>query len=90
MFRNIRHFIPRECSTACLVELVGDEFKSIDLSKKLPSSSDYSLKHMLAAGVKVQPVDPTIVHDSSVTSAVTDALVNQPVEPFEPVDNTNA
>lgn len=78
-FRNIKSRIPRECSTASLVELVGDEFKAINLNMPLPSSTDYSLKDMLAAGVKVQPVDPTVIHDSSATSAVADALVSQPV-----------
>lgn len=77
-FRNIKSRVPRETSTASLVELVGDEFKAVDLNKPLPSSTDYSLKDMLAAGVKVQPVDPTVIHDSSATSVVADALVNQP------------
>lgn len=77
-FRYIRHFIPQEDNTCTLVQLVGDEFKEVDLNKSLPSSSDYSLKDMLAAGVKVLPVDPTVIHDSSATSAVADALVNQP------------
>lgn len=78
-FRNIKSRVPRETSTAFLVELVGDEFKAIDLNKPLPSSTDYSLKDMLAAGVKVQPVDPTVIHDSSATSVVADALVSQSV-----------
>lgn len=78
-FRNIRSRIPRESSTASLVELVDDEFKAIDLNLPLPSSIDYSLKDMLAAGVKVQPVDPTVIHDSSATSVVADALVSQSV-----------
>lgn len=77
-FRNIRHSIPKEERTCTLVQLVGEEFKEVDLNKSLPSSTDYSLKDMLAAGVKVQPVDPTVIHDSSATSAVADALVNQP------------
>lgn len=76
-FRNIRHFIPKEDRTCTLVQLVGDDFKEVSLNKSLPSSSDYSLKDMLAAGIKVQPVDPTIIHDSSATSAVADAFINQ-------------
>lgn len=90
-FRNIRHFIPKEDCTCTLVQLVGEEFKEVNLNMVLPSSSDYSLKDMLAAGVKVQPVDPTIIHDSSATSAVADALVNQPATPstdyVEPSNN---
>lgn len=90
MFRNFHFFIPRECSTSTLVELVGDEFRAVDLNKSLPSSNDYSLKDMLASGVKVQPVDTTVIHDSSTTSAVADALVSQPAVSDKFVDNTNA
>lgn len=88
-FRNIKSRVPRETSTATLVELVDDEFKAINLNMPLPSSTDYSLKDMLAAGVKVQPVDPTVIHDSSATSAVADALVSQPVtsDNVEPSNN---
>lgn len=78
-FRNIRHSIPKEEKTCTLVQLVGDDFKEVPLNQSLPSSSDYSLKDLLAAGVKVQPVDTTVIHDSSATSVVADALVNQPV-----------
>lgn len=85
-FRNIRHSIPKEERTCTLVQLVGDEFKEVKLNASLPSSTDYSLKDMLAAGVKVQPVDTTVIHDSSATSAVADALVNQPGTTASTVD----
>lgn len=77
-FRNIKVHIPIEDDCASLVRLHGTDFKVENLNVPLPASSDYSLKDMLAAGVKVQPVDPTVVHDSSATSVVVDALVNQP------------
>lgn len=77
-FRNIRYSIPKEERTCTLVQLVGNDFNEVNLNIPLPSSSDYSLKDLLAAGVKVQPVDTTIIHDSSATSAVADALVNLP------------
>ena len=83
-FRNIRCFIPCEENCSCLVRLVGTEFKVADLNVSLPSSTDYSLKDLLASGVKVQPVDPTVIHDSSATSVVADAFVNQSVD--QPVD----
>ncbi len=88
-FRNIKSRIPRECSTSTLVELVGDEFMAVDLNKSLPSSTDYSLKDMLAAGVKIQPVDTTIIHDSSATSVVADAVINQASVTSDNVESSN-
>lgn len=76
MFRNIRTSIPREQNTFVLVELIGDKFREVDLSAPLPSSVDYSLKDMLAAGVKIQPVDTTIIHDSLATSALAEDFIN--------------
>lgn len=74
-FRNIKCVVPRETSTCALVQLVDTDFKHEPLDCPLPSSSDYSLKDLLAAGVKVAPVDPTIVHDSVSASAVADAFI---------------
>lgn len=76
MFRNIRTSIPREQNTCTLVELVDDKFREVDLSTLLPSSVDYSLKDMLAAGVKIQPVDTTIIHDSSATNSLAEDFIN--------------
>ena len=52
-FRNIKCVVPRETSTCKLVILHGTDFKVEDLNVVLPNSYDYSLKDMLAAGVKV-------------------------------------
>ena len=80
-FRNIRFSVPRETNVSTLVEIIDDEFVSVNLNKNLPCSSDYSLKDLLAAGVKVQPVDTTVIHDSSATSAVADSVISHSVEP---------
>lgn len=87
-FRNIKCVVPRETNASTLVELVGDEFKSVNLNKVLPCSSDYSLKDLLASGVKVPQVDPTIVHDSASVSAVADSFVQSQSE-NEDNNNTN-
>lgn len=76
MFRNIRNSIPKETNTCTLVELFDDNFREVDLSASLPTSYDFSLKDLLAAGVKVPPVDPTVIHDSSATSALAEDFVN--------------
>lgn len=76
MFRNIRSRIPKEQKTCTLVELVDDKFREVNLSTPLPCSVDYSLKDMLASGVKIQPVDTTIIHDSSATSALAEDFIN--------------
>lgn len=75
-FRNVKSSIPLEKDTCQLVQLVDDEFRPVNFDLSLPSSSDYSLKDMLAAGVKVPLVDPTVVHDSDVTSSVVSSVVN--------------
>lgn len=74
-FRNIKCVVPRETSTCELVQLVDTDFKHEPLDCNLPASTDYSLKDLLAAGVKVAPVDPTVVHDSASASSVADAFV---------------
>lgn len=90
MFRNIRSFIPFEVSCTKLYEVLEDKIVEANTSMSLPCSTDYSLKDLLAAGVKVPPVDTTVIHDSSATSAVADALVSKPSESVFPVDNTDA
>lgn len=75
-FRNVKSSIPLEKDTCQLVQLVDDKFLSVNFDLSLPSSSDYSLKDMLAAGVKIPLVDTTVVHDSDVTSSVVSSVVN--------------
>lgn len=81
MFRNIKIFIPIEDSSTKLYEVQGDKIVESNLNKILPSSTDYSLHDLLSAGVKVPPVDSTIVHDSSATLAVARDFVDNFVEP---------
>jgi len=80
-FRNIKFSVPRETRCAHLVELVGTDFKKVDYHVNIPTSCEYSLKDMLAAGVNVQVVNPTVIHDSSATSVVADSVISQSVEP---------
>lgn len=80
MFRNIVNSIPHEVSCTKLFEVHDDKIVEANLEKNLPCSNDYSLQDMLAAGVKVAPVDPTIVHDSSSTFAVAKDFVENYVE----------
>lgn len=76
MFRNFRSVIPSEPSCSVLCEVQNDKLVAVNLNKNLPSSSDYSLSDLLAAGVKVAPVDTTIVHDNDSTIAVASSVVN--------------
>lgn len=80
MFRNIRPVIPSENSCAKIMEVHEDKIVEADFNKSLPSSNDYSLADLVAAGVKVAPVDPTIVHDSDSTSALAKDFVDNYVE----------
>lgn len=80
-FRNIRSVIPSEVSCTKLFEVHEDTIAEANTSKSLPSSTDYSLQDLLAAGVKVAPVDTTIVHDSSSTNAIAKEFVENYVEP---------
>lgn len=88
-FRNIKFVIPREISTCKHVILVGTDFKEENLNVPLPNSCDYSLKDMIAAGVNVQVVNPTVIHDSSASSVVVDSVMSNFVEPsnVEPSNN---
>ena len=79
-FRNIKCVVPRETSTCKHVVLVGTDFKEENLNVPLPTSCDYSLKDMIAAGVNVQVVNPTVIHDSSAASVVADSVMSNYVE----------
>lgn len=81
MFRNIPLFIPSEVDCASLCEIVSDKVVSYNAFKNLPSSNDYSLSDLLAAGVAVSPVDPTILHDSSTANSVADTFIDNYVVP---------
>ena len=74
-FRNIKIVVPRETIVSPMVEVIGDKLVEANLDVPLPSSCDYSLKDLLAAGVKVAPVDPTVVHDSAAVD-VANALID--------------
>lgn len=76
MFRHFSYSIVHEPSCCSIYEVVDDKLVLSDLSRKLPSSCEYSLSDLLAAGVKVSPVDPTIVHDSSTTLSVANDFIN--------------
>lgn len=75
-FRNIKFVVPRETSTCKQVILNGTDFKEENLNVPLPNSCDYSLKDMIAAGVNVQVVNPTVIHDSNATSLVADSVIS--------------
>ena len=75
-FRNIKIVVPRETSTCKHVILNGTDFKEENLNVPLPNSCDYSLKDMIAAGVNVQVVNPTVIHDSNATSLVADSVIS--------------
>lgn len=87
-FRNIKCVVPRETSTCKHVILIGTDFKEENLNVPLPSSSDYSLKDMIAAGVNVQVVNPTVIHDSSASSVVVDTVMSNFVEPDSTASDT--
>lgn len=81
MFRNIKIVIPKEARSTTLFEVVDDKIVEANTSLNLPCSNDYSLKDLLSAGVKVAPVDPTVVHDASTTDAVAHDFISNYVEP---------
>lgn len=88
-FRNIRLRVPRETSTCKHVILIGTDFKEENFNVLLPSSSDYSLNDLIAAGVNVQVVNPTVIHDSSAASVVADSVISNIVDSdsVEPSNN---
>lgn len=79
-FRNINFVVPRETSTCKHVILIGTDFNEENLNVSLPSSCDYSLQDMIAAGVNVQVVNPTVIHDSSASSVVVDSVMSNYVD----------
>ena len=74
-FRFYKNHIDKPDVTSPMVEVIGDKLVVANLDVSLPSSCDYSLNDLLAAGVKVAPVDSTVVHDSASASSVADAFV---------------
>lgn len=88
-FRNIKCVVPRETNTCKHVILSGTEFKEENLNVPLPNSCDYSLKDMIAAGVNVQVVDPTVIHDSSAASVVAESVISNSVEPSDVKPSNN-
>ena len=88
-FRYFKCVVPRETNMSPLVVVQGDKLVVQDLDVALPRSCDYSLKDLLAAGVPVAPVDPTVIHDSAATSVVADAVISNSVDPsnVEPSNN---
>ena len=75
-FRFYKNHIDKPNDTSPMVQVIGDKLVEINLDVPLPSSCDYSLNDLLAAGVKVAPVDPTVVHDSAVADAVADSVIS--------------
>lgn len=75
-FRNFKCVVPRETDVSPLVVVQGDKLVVQDLDVALPRSCDYSLKDLLAAGVPVAPVDPTVIHDNSSTLDVAKNVID--------------
>ena len=80
-FRNIKFSTPREFRCSHLVELVDKDFKQVNYIVNIPTSCEYSLKDMIAAGVNVHTVDPTVIHDSNATTLVADSVISKSFEP---------
>ena len=76
-FRFYKNHIDKPNDTSPMVQVIGDKLVEINLDVPLPSSCDYSLNDLLAAGVKVAPVDPTVVHDSAVADAVAELEITE-------------
>lgn len=76
MFRHFSYSIVHEPSCCSIYEVADDKLVVADLCRKLPNSCEYSLNDLLSAGVKVSPVDPTILHDSSTTLSVAKDFIN--------------
>jgi hypothetical protein len=75
-FRFYKNHTDKPDITSPMVEVSGDKLVEANLDVSLPSSCDYSLKDLLAAGVKVAPVDPSVIHDSTATSFVADSVIS--------------
>ena len=59
-----------------MVVVNGDKLVVQDFDVALPCSCDYSLQDLLAAGVPVAPVDPTVIHDNSSTLDVAKNVID--------------
>lgn len=80
MFRNVRFFIPFESSCSVLCEVQNDRVVLSNLNKDLPCSNDYSLSDLLSSGVKVAPIEPTVLHDSESTNVVAHHVIDNFVD----------
>ena len=88
-FRFYKNHIDKPDVTSPMVEVIGDKLVESNLDVSLPSSCDYSLKDLLASGVKVAPVDPSVIHDSAATSVVAESVISNSVvtDSVEPSNN---
>lgn len=80
-FRFYKNVIDHHGVTSPMVEVIGDKLVEANLDVSLPSSCDYSLKDLMSAGLKVAPVDPTVIHDSAAADVVADSVISKSVEP---------
>ena len=80
-FRFFKNVLDHPCDISPIVVVSGDKLVVQDINVLLPTSSDYSLKDLLAAGVPVPPVDSTVIHDSTATSVVAESVISNSVEP---------
>lgn len=75
-FRNFKCVVPRETNISPMVVVNGDKLVEQKLDVPLPSSCDYSLKDLLAAGVPVAAVDSTVIHDNTSTLDVVTKVID--------------
>lgn len=75
-FRFYKNVLDHHGFSSPIVEVRGDQLVEANLNVPLPSSCDYSLKDLLAAGINVAPVDPTVIHDSAAASVVADSVIS--------------
>ena len=75
-FRYFKNVIDHYGYTSPMVVVSGDKLEVQALDVPLPRSCDYSLKDLLAAGVSVQPVDTTVIHDNSSTLDVAQTVID--------------
>ena len=75
-FRFFKNVIDNHGDISPMVVVNGDKLVVQDLDVALPCSCDYSLKDLLAAGVPVAPVDPTVIHDNSSTLDVAKNVID--------------
>lgn len=75
-FRFFRHVFDHPTETSPMVVVSGDQLVVQDLDVALPRSCDYSLKDLLAAGVRVAPVDTSVIHDNTSTLAVAKNVID--------------